>query len=400
MLLRSFISIFLAALLFFVITIELVDLFSNLWRYVQNEATLSQILLVSWYYLPQCIGYSLAPALLFAISYTLGSLYASNELIAILGIGVPFSKLILPFLVLGLLFSGGYFVFHEEIIIDTYEKKTALQDTLLGRRKTLNNPNVTVIGEDGVSVYRANYYNDEKKTLSQLTILHRTENGELIERIECDWAEYLEEDDQWLLHNAAIYHPDLSVRLEPMFRDERFDAGPGFFQRRDKDMEALTVGEAREWLESLERSGRPTYRGALTEYYSRYAFALTPFIVSLISCGIGNRLRKNIVLMSLLASLVLSVMYYVADMVLGLFAKQGMIVPTVGAWGAVLVFLALGVVLLRFARTYRTPNGGVPTCILKRNIRTVRRGRGWGNWTFPTDRSKRRSTCPSVPMRP
>ncbi len=351
MLLRSFVSIFIAALLFFVITIELVDLFSNLWRYVQNEATLSQILLVSWYYLPKCIGYSLAPALLFAVSYTLGSLYASNELIAILGVGVSFGRLILPFLVLGLLFSGGYFVFHEEVIIATYEKKNALQDTLLGRRKTLNNPNVTVIGEDGVSVYHANYYNDEKATLSRLTILHRTEEGELIERIECDWAEYIAGDEEWVLHNAAVYTPDLTVRTEARYRDERFDAGPDFFQRRDKDMEALNVGEARQWLESLRRSGRPTYRAALTEYYSRFAFALTPFIVSLISCGIGNRLRKNIVLMSLLVSLVLSVMYYVADMVLGLFAKQGIIVPTVGAWGAVLVFLALGVVLLRFART-------------------------------------------------
>ena len=351
MLLRSFISIFIVALLFFMITIELVDLFSNLWRYIQNDATFSEILMVSWHYLPKCLGYSLAPALLFAVSYTLGSLYASNELIAILGVGVPFGKLILPFLVLGLLFSGGYFIFHEEFIIGSYEKKNALQDTLLGRRETLNNPNVTVIGEDGVSVYRANYYNDEKKTLSQLSIIHRSDKGELIERIECDWAEFIQEEEQWLLHNAAIYTPDLSVRTESLFRDERFDAGPDFFQRRDRDMESLTVGEARQWLESLRRSGRPTYRAALTEYYSRFAFALTPFIVSLISCAIRNRLKKNIILMSLLASLVLSVMYYVADMVLGLFAKQGIIVPTVGAWGAVLVFFALGVILLRFART-------------------------------------------------
>ena len=55
--------------------------------------------------------------------------------------------------------------------------------------------------------------------------------------------------------------------------------------------------------------------------------------------------------MSLMTSLILSVVYYVSDMILGLFAKQGIIEPAIGAWAAVLFFLALGAVLLRHAKT-------------------------------------------------
>ncbi|MFO7850478.1 MAG: LptF/LptG family permease [Spirochaetia bacterium] len=358
MLMKSFLPVFTAALLFFVVTLELVDLFSHIWQYIQNDASIREIVGVLWYYLPKCIGYALPPALLFAVSYTLGSLYASNELIAILGVGIPFGKLIIPFLVLGVFLSGGYFLFHETVIIDSYAYKNALQNTLLGRRESLSNPNVTVIGDNGRSVFHTQYYNDDKKTLTDLTIVHRDAEGKFSSRIENDWAEYSEEEENWILHNTVIYSRSgevspaaISFRNVSTYRDPGFDSGPSYFQRRDKNVDELSLAEAQEMIESMRRSGRPAYAGALTEYYSRFAFALTPFIVSLISCGIGNRLRKNIVLMSLLFSLILSVIYYVAEMVLGLFAKQGIIVPAMGAWGAVLFFSITGLLLLRFART-------------------------------------------------
>ncbi len=370
MLIKSFFPVFTAALLFFVVTLELVDLFSHIWQYIQNDASIDEILGVLWYYLPKCVGYSLPPALLFAISYTLGSLYASNELIAILGVGIPFSKLIVPFLVLGIFLSGGYFFFHETVVIDSYAYKNALQNTLLGRKESLSNPNVTVIGDNGSSVFHTQYYNDDKKTLTDLTIVHRDAEGKFSSRIESDWAEYSEEEKSWILHNTVIYSREeettqeeevsqngtsspinITSRNVSTYRDPDFDSDPSYFQRRDKNVDELALAEAREMIESMRRSGRPAYAGALTEYYSRFSFALTPFIVSLISCGIGNRLRKNIVLMSLLFSLVLSVIYYVAEMVLGLFAKQGIIVPAMGAWGAVIFFSLAGLLLLRCART-------------------------------------------------
>ncbi|MFO7848815.1 MAG: LptF/LptG family permease [Spirochaetia bacterium] len=359
MLMKSFIPVFTAALLFFVVTIELVDLFSHVWQYIQNDASISDILKVLQYYLPKCIGYSLPPALLFAISYTLGSLYASNELIAILGVGIPFGKLIIPFLVLGIFLSGGYFVFHETVIIESYARKNALQNTLLGRRESLSNPNVTVIGDNGKSVFHTQYYNDDRKTLNDLTIVHRDSEGYFSSRIESDWAEYSEEEENWILHNAVIYTKEedddeklnITSRSVSSYRDPDFDSGPSYFQRRDKDVDELSLAQAKEMIESMRRSGRPAYAEALTEYYSRFSFALTPFIVTLISCGIGNRLKKNIVLMSLLFSLILSVIYYVAEMVLGLFAKQGIIVPALGAWGAVIFFSITGLLLLHQART-------------------------------------------------
>jgi lipopolysaccharide export system permease protein len=364
MLLRIFSPIFLIALLFFVLTLEMVDIFANLLRYLNNEAPLGDILMVAFFYLPKCLTFALPPALLFAVSFTLGNLYAQNELIAILGAGVSFRSLIVPFLLIGIVFSFGYFYFHEEIVIESFVKKNELSRQLLGQKISYSNTNITVRGDENLDVYHADYYNDTAKTLSGLSVIRRNEDGTFAERIEAEWAEYHEEDSSWRLFNVNRYFfpggekrgdplhaPAMEMSFTRELKLSSFSLSPLQFQRVSRNIEELGYREAREWIKSLRKSGREGYFDALTDYYRRFSFAFTPFIVILLSASIGSRFKKNILLMSLLISLIVSVLYYVSDMVLGLFAKQGMISPAAGAWGAVIVFLLCGSFLLKIART-------------------------------------------------
>lgn len=359
MLFKSFLPIFIISLLFFILTLEMVDIFSNLWRYLNNDATIKEILKVSFLYLPKTTTFALPPALLFAVSFTLGGLYARNELISILGAGISFIRFIAPLLLLGLFLSVGYFFFHELVVIETYSAKNKLSRELLGQKVSYSNVDITVIGEGNNNVYTADYYNDSAKSLSGLTILRRDDSGAFVSRLEVGWAEY-NEGSGWTLHdvNEYSYSEDTSsdkTEIDQVSVTERdapfFDITPFHFQRKTKNVEELHYTEARTWIETLRKSGRSGYKAALTDYYKRFSFALTPFIVILISSAIGSRFKKNILLMSLMASLILSVVYYVSDMILGLFAKQGIIEPASGAWSAVLFFLVAGSVLLKHART-------------------------------------------------
>lgn len=381
MLLKNFFPIFLIALLFFILTLEMVDLFSNLIRYLNNDAPVSQILLVSLFYLPKCATFSTPPALMFAIAFSLGNLYARNELISILGAGISFRRLIIPLLVIGVLFSFGYFFFHEHVVIDTYSRKNSLSQSLLGQKVSYSNTNITVLGSDNRNVYHADYYNDASRTLSGLTVIKRDGQGRFISRLESEWAQYSEENG-WTLYNVSRFEwqpgdqiageagtggptdglsDDLTERSAAAieidssfisrFSDPSMAVLPINFQRKNRNIDELKYREAREWIQTLRKTGRVGYRSSLTDYYKRFSFAFTPFIVVLISASIGSRFKKNILLMSLLVSLIISVLYYVGDMILGLFAKQGIIEPASGAWGAVIIFTLIGALLLKIAKT-------------------------------------------------
>ena len=70
--------------------------------------------------------------------------------------------------------------------------------------------------------------------------------------------------------------------------DEKLDEPPSSFKRITRDVDEMNSREAKEWVDSLKRTGFP-FRGALTEYYQRFSFALTPLVVALISCSLGGR---------------------------------------------------------------------------------------------------------------
>lgn len=353
MILFAFIPIFILALFFFVLILELVDLFANLWRYLNFEVPFREILKVMLLYLPKCISFSVPIALLFAISFTLGNFYANNELISIFGSGVSLYRFVLPVLFFSLLLCGLWYMFEENVVIETLERKNELANVLLKQKNSLSNRNVTVLTPDNSVIYFAEYYNDEKKTLSKVTVIELTADKTFKRRIESARAEWT--DSSWTFTSARVFTWNsaktfITENYVSEISEPQFNQKPSTFRKTVRNIEEMTQEEAIEWIEALRKSGLP-FRGALTEYYKRFSFALTPFVVALISSAMGGRLKKNILLMSLLLSLVISVVYYVVQMVLILIAKLGYIPPLAGAWGTFLFFLFAGSWLLKNART-------------------------------------------------
>ena len=353
MVLKSFLPIFVLAIVFFILLLQLVDIFAYIWRYISLDVPFRQMVLVQWYYIPKCISYSISPSLLFAVAFTLGTFYANNELIAVFGSGVSLLRLVFPLLVLGVLISAGSFYFEENFVIDSYLMKNTLTQDLLKQRATLSNTDVTVLGRGGRLVYHAEYYNDSARVLRELIIIERDEDGRVVGRIDAEQAVWNE--SSWDLQNVRIFSWDEAGSFlleENMNRFSRPDIAeyPDTFRKTVRNIGEMSVEEAALWVENLKNAGLP-YREPLTEYYKRYSFAMTPLIVVFLSCAVGGRFKKNILLMSLLLSLVVSVLYYVSQMVSSILAKSGMLTPLMGAWGPFLIFLVIGLWLFKTARS-------------------------------------------------
>jgi lipopolysaccharide export system permease protein len=352
MVLGQFLPVLVISLLFFMLVMQLVDLFSNLVRYLDLEVPISEIARAQLLYVPKSLSFSLPIAVLFSASYSLGLFYSNNELIAVLASGVPLHRFALPLMVSGLLLSVGSFVFEETVVIETYTRKTALTRELLNVNRSFSNTDVTLLGTANRVVYHADYYNDATDTLSGLTVLMRDEGGRVARRINADWAEW--RAGRWILHEVVVFErgPDDGLERREMARleDDGLTAEPETFRRRTQDIEEMQLSQAQEYIRELRQAGLP-YREALTSYYERFSFALTPLIVTLIASVVGSRFQKNILLMSLLVSLSLAVMYYIVGMVTGLLAAAGTIPPWAGAWSGFVLFLALGMIGFRYART-------------------------------------------------
>ncbi|HAK47629.1 MAG TPA: YjgP/YjgQ family permease, partial [Spirochaeta sp.] len=140
------------------------------------------------------------------------------------------------------------------------------------------------------------------------------------------------------------------INYEDVYTNTELDTDPFTFRRVVRDVDEMNMNDARFWIKSLRKAGLP-YAEALTTYYKRFSFALTPFIVCLLSAAIGGRFRKNILLMSLLTSLIISVVFYVMQLVFTILANLGYISPAAGAWIPFIFFCIIGFFLYRFAQS-------------------------------------------------
>jgi lipopolysaccharide export system permease protein len=351
-LLRIFVPALGAALGLFVLILELVDLFANLWRYLAQEAPLLSVLKVMVLYLPTALSNGLPIALLFAASYSLATLYASNELTVIFGSGLSLAKFTTPLFVMALLLCAGSFFFDDSIVLTSLKSKNELSRSLLGQRNSMSNPDVTVISRDGAVIYRAQFYDDASMNLSGITVIERDALGEPSSRTEAATAHW--DGSRWVFGRVRRFErgsdgswTDLSFGTwtSPLL-DERPDA----FRSQNRDLSELSAAELGVYVSFLRRAGLP-YAAAQAEQNKRYSFAFTPLVVVLLAGASGGRFRKNVLLASLLTSLIAATMYYVAQMITMLLAKTGAIDPRVGAWAPLAFFIVAGILLFRTART-------------------------------------------------
>lgn len=353
MLVRQFVPAFLVAIVFFVLLLELIDVFGSIWRYIASNVSILTIGWIALLYVPRCAAWAVPVAFLFAISYTLGMMYARGELVAVLGSGISLYRLVAPFLFLGAALSAGSFYFENGIVIPTFRMKNQAFAAAVRQATSLSQSNVTVTSPDQMLVYQADYYNDAQKRLTGLTVVERDADSSFLRRVDAAWAEWV--GDRWILHDCRIFRWDPQARsladeARPILDEPAFSEPPDTFRRLTRNVAEMSYAEAEQYVALLRRAGFP-YREALTDLYRKLSFAATPFVVSLIASSLGSTFRRNILLASLLGSLVVSVLFYVGQMVAALLAKNAVIPSLAGAWIPFALFLFFGSVLFKTART-------------------------------------------------
>jgi lipopolysaccharide export system permease protein len=348
-LVKQFLPIFFVALSMFIMLLLLIDLFANLWRYLNYEVPARQILTVSLYYLPKSLSYALPIALLFAAAYTLGDLYGRNELTSIFSSGIPFWRFSISLLCIGFMASFFSFFFDDAVVIPTLKQKNDLARVLLHQQRTESNSDIVIKARNGRLIYSVDYYDHAAQILNGVSIIEQDERGRMISHIRCPRA--LWKEDHWELVNPVIYEWQGGIlRFRNFEGADAYREEPDMFRRNMVQVEDLAARDAGLLVRDLRAAGLP-FTDALSEYYHRFSFPSVSFVVMILSISMGGRFKKNILLMSLLTSLASAVVFYVTEMISMMMAKLGYIPPLAGAWFPVMVFIVLGLMFLRSAKT-------------------------------------------------
>ncbi len=337
----------LISFIMFTLFFETIDLVNDLVRYLLLNTPLSSIFQVQLLFLPTCMIYALPLSILFSISFTLGEFNFNNELIALYTSGVSLLRFVWLLIILSVGLSVALFFFHEELAIDSLKQKNEMKRTLLNQNIEKSNTQVSLIQFAGKIIYYAEFYDDSKTQLNDLIVVLSNDDNVLEMRIDAKRAKWNE--TTWVLEDVNVYaydseNKEIGLERKKTYTNERINANPRFFRKVINTVDELRFYDALQYLNDLRSQG-VNVRNLLTDVYSRIPFALSPFIVMILGCLSGNLFKKNALLMSLLSAIVVSILYYVTDLIGNILAVRGVIPPLLGAWLSFFSSLALVIVI-------------------------------------------------------
>lgn len=220
-LMSSFIAPFLVALGFFVSFLLTFQLFRIIKIVISKDVEAMVVLEIighiSLSFLPMAIPLSV----LFATIYTLNRLSEDSEIVAMRSFGLPKSKLLLPFLMVGLLIAWSIFSLGNEVIPASKSrfKNTLIQLTSKGALSDIPEENF-YLEIPGVTLYATEVDNDTKQLRNVFIQLSKDELAEQV--IFAKRGTLIkQQDDEWDIPSLRLHLRDGNILRQSEGRTEK-----------------------------------------------------------------------------------------------------------------------------------------------------------------------------------
>jgi len=344
---KMFFPTFILSLCMFAFIVELADVFSNIFKYLQNNVAILDVATIQLLYLPKSFVIGMPIACIFSASFVMGTLQVRYEILGFFSSGFSLVRMIIPLLVLGMLVSISSFVLNEFVAIKALKQKESAVDKALGRMGPMTSAGKVVYEKGKQRIWRAGFYNHENLEIQKITIVQRDAEGGIVRIDYADNALWVE--NHWSLRKIQrtnfLPNGEIELKILETLDEPDYDLPPQTFRGAEEPIDSLELGDAWLLVERRIATGM-TYRMEQTRYYERFSFAFTPLVVTLLAVTAGRKFRKHVLILSLLVSLGLAIAYYVIQMIAVLMATLGFIPSFIGAWTGFILFLGIGVFLL------------------------------------------------------
>ena len=344
---RAYLFLVVALVVFFILLhyLEYID------DFLDRKAPLSQ-LYTRYYpsYIPEIVRLISPLALFLAAVHITGSLSQSLQIIALQTGGVSLTRLFVPYLTIGLVVSIGMVFFNGYLVPVT--NRTVLEwDSLYlkdaPRRIDINE----VYRQDSpVGILTVGYYDSRSEEAHRVVLQKYDSTGSMVQRIDAQkmqWADSLWHipfatlrafsDGEEKLHTIATFDTLLQVLPRDLARTER-------------DIEAMTLPVAADYIESLHRSGAAQTGAAEVGYYTKFTYPFANLVVVLIAVPLAFRRRRGGQAVRIGLGLLLAFCYLAAQKLVEPFGYSEEVAPLIAATAPHLLFMGLAAIMISRSR--------------------------------------------------
>jgi lipopolysaccharide export system permease protein len=362
--LRNTITPFIYCFLGFVGIWFIFDLSSNMPDFIQGRAGFSALVEYYLSQIPQLVVLCLPIALLLSLLYSLAAMSRANEIISMIGAGLSVTRILVPLIAVGLVLTAVTSYFNYEKGPHAAAAKTQmLRDIKRREKRTEAVFGLMFRNREASRTWFMRRINTRFKSgrVGDIQIIQQNEDGDITEQWYAREANYKADQKRWILSNAKHVEMDSKGDVtKSELRDELILEGwsetPWRILSASMNPEFLSVSELRDYL--TFNSDFPERRLAAYRTHLQYRWALpwVCVVVVFLAAPMGIVYSRRGILggvavaIGLFFSLVFLSTLFIA------FGKGQRLSPFTAAWGPVIFFFLIGLVLL----WYRSTNRDIP----------------------------------------
>lgn len=346
--LKQFSINLLFAVLTWIVIFLVVDIIENISKFIDYDASLTEVFLYYIYYFPYIISLTLPIAMLLSVLFALSTLAQNNEIVAQLSAGISLYRILMPLIILSVLISIGAGFFNELVVPVSNQNRYDIY-----RYEIRNNPRNRDANRNNIYIQDSRsrkviikYYNAGKSEAREVSI--QTFDGPtLIERIDAESMKW-DSSRVWIMSKGTVRKFRDMQEVLTTFQDsvltgthitpenlEEIQMKPeemGYFDLVDFIAELRVIGaDPRKWI---------------VERHLKIAMPFTNFVIILLGAPLASRKRRGGAGLNFGISLLISFAYFIIIRVGQVFGHQGNLEPFIAAWLGNLIFLALGLYAL------------------------------------------------------
>ena len=333
-----------------VVTVYLVvDFFEKLRKFSKFDADLSLILSFFVYRIPE-ITYLLAPlGALMASILTVGGLRRTREITAMRSCGLSFYEIAVPFFAFGMLVSAVSFGL-TSVVIPLANQQAEYVEMVLIKHKPealLSAPDRLWLRVGPTELLRIDAVDPDGKSLTGVHHYTLSDPFRLSEIVEATRGTFVQ--GTWIMEQVVqrqvkndgrvaiteLPHDVLSLQLLPK----------DFQNWMSQNPKNMTLETLKAYIKRIRMDGHNPQR-YVTDYWARVAFAMVPFVMTLLGISISLResgLRTVGAAKGVGQTLAIGFLFWAAHSVGMVLGQNGAVLPIVGAWIATVMFLMVGV---------------------------------------------------------
>lgn len=334
----------------FVLIAVVFDITEKLDDFLEGDASTWQIL--TSYYLNFVPYYAilLTPLLLFiSVVFFTSRMTTQNEIIAILNTGMPYRRLILPYMVGAAVICGLNVYANHYLLPASNARRLHFEDEYLRNKYVKTEDNIYMQVAKNTFMYLQNYNGGDSSGFK--FTLNKFEGGKLAYKLKADRIKWQPLTKEWKLMNFSVRRNNGMIESLRQGRDTlvRYNFTPKDFGRDLEDIKTLPTPELNRMLEAETEKGSDALAYYYIEKYSRTSFPFAIFILTLIGVTISTRKVRGGTGIHLVFGIALSFSYLLFQQFFSVFSTNAGMPALLGVWTPNILYAAIAIFLYRIA---------------------------------------------------